>query len=82
MERTNEFCAHLLNFKHHRRIHIKCILHATQTERQMDEKGCRMRDGKCILWHISPLLGEDREVGDCTVSVAKQRPVNNIRIVS
>jgi hypothetical protein len=30
-----------------------------------------------ILWHVDLLLGVDREVGDCTVAVARQQPVNN-----
>jgi hypothetical protein len=30
-----------------------------------------------ILWHVDPLLGGDREVGDCTAAVARQRPANS-----
>jgi hypothetical protein len=32
-----------------------------------------------ILWYVDPLLGGDREIGDCTVGVARQRPANNKR---
>jgi hypothetical protein len=30
-----------------------------------------------ILWHVDPLLGGDREIGDCIAAVARQRPSNN-----
>jgi hypothetical protein len=34
-----------------------------------------------ILWHADPLLGGDRETGDCTVAVARQRSAINKGIV-
>jgi hypothetical protein len=30
-----------------------------------------------ILWHVDPLLGSDREIGDCAAAVARQWPANN-----
>jgi hypothetical protein len=30
-----------------------------------------------ILWYVDPLLGNNREVGDGNVVVARQRPANN-----
>jgi hypothetical protein len=30
-----------------------------------------------ILWHVDPLLGGDREIGDCAAAVARQSPANN-----
>jgi hypothetical protein len=32
-----------------------------------------------ILGHVDPLLGGDRETGDCTMDVARQRPARNNR---
>jgi hypothetical protein len=32
-----------------------------------------------VLWHVHPLLGADREIGDCTMAVARQPPANNQR---
>jgi hypothetical protein len=29
------------------------------------------------MWHLDPWLGYDREVGDCTVVVVRQRPASN-----
>jgi hypothetical protein len=29
-----------------------------------------------ILWHVDPLLGNDREIGNNTTAVTRQRPVN------
>jgi hypothetical protein len=34
-----------------------------------------------IMWHVDPLLGNDREMDDRTVAVARQRPANNRGIV-
>jgi hypothetical protein len=36
---------------------------------------------KMILWHIDPLLGGNREIGDFTAAVARQRPANNNRVI-
>jgi hypothetical protein len=33
----------------------------------------------CTLWHADPLLRCDREIGDCTATVVRQRPTNNNR---
>jgi hypothetical protein len=30
-----------------------------------------------VLWHVDPLLGDNREIGDRTAGVAKQRPADN-----
>jgi hypothetical protein len=30
-----------------------------------------------IMWHVEPLLGKDGEIGDHTVAVARQRPLNS-----
>jgi hypothetical protein len=32
-----------------------------------------------IIWHIDPLLGGDREIGQYTAAVAMQRPENDNR---
>jgi hypothetical protein len=32
-----------------------------------------------VLWHVDPLLGNDREIGNCTAAVARQWSVNNNR---
>jgi hypothetical protein len=32
-----------------------------------------------ILWHVDPLLGNDREIGDCSAAVARQYSVNKNR---
>jgi hypothetical protein len=29
------------------------------------------------MWHVDPLLGGDREIGDYTAAIARQWPVNN-----
>jgi hypothetical protein len=29
-----------------------------------------------VFWHVDPLLGGDREIGDCTAVVATPRPAN------
>jgi hypothetical protein len=34
-----------------------------------------------ILWHVDPLLGVDREIGDCTAAVARQRPADNTEMI-
>lgn len=34
-----------------------------------------------ILMHVDPLLGGDREIGDCTEVVARQQPTNNSRVM-
>jgi hypothetical protein len=34
---------------------------------------------RIILLHADPLLGVDREIGDCIVGVAKQRPADDNR---
>jgi hypothetical protein len=31
------------------------------------------------LWHLDPLLGGVREIGDCTAAIARQRPANKNR---
>jgi hypothetical protein len=32
-----------------------------------------------ILWHLDPLLGNDREISNYTTAVTRQRPVNSNR---
>jgi hypothetical protein len=32
-----------------------------------------------ILWHVDPLLGNDREISNYTTAVTRQRPVNSNR---
>jgi hypothetical protein len=32
-----------------------------------------------LLWHVDLLLGSDLEIGDCTVAVARQQPMNSNR---
>jgi hypothetical protein len=32
-----------------------------------------------VLWHVDPLLGGEREIGDCTAAVARKRSANNNR---
>jgi hypothetical protein len=34
-----------------------------------------------VLWHVDPLLGSDREIDDCKVAVARQRPTKNRAMV-
>jgi hypothetical protein len=29
------------------------------------------------MWLVDPLLGGDRDIGDCTAAVVRQRPANN-----
>jgi hypothetical protein len=45
------------------------------------ERSCRFdqknRNETFILWHVDKLLGDDREIGDCTAPVATQRHANN-----
>jgi hypothetical protein len=32
-----------------------------------------------VLWHVDPLLGNDREISSCTTTVSRQRTVNSHR---
>jgi hypothetical protein len=64
------------------RTRFPCIYSATALAYLLISRICTAvgpRD--TLLWRVDPFLGVNREIGDCTAAVARQRPANNIGMV-
>jgi hypothetical protein len=58
---------------------------AQPSEKKKCRYACRLLGPNSLkegaMQHVDPLLGGDREIGDCTAAVAWQRPTNNRKMV-